>query len=223
MGDPFPPAPIAQQLAMRTLAGLVDHGAPFIVVTKSATLMTPQVLDLLGRARDLCQVQVSLAWMDAHTASEFEPGAPAPRTRMRVLGTLLDNGIDAVLRVAPIILGVNSDDVVQMMDHFLALGGKKVIIEELRCDRRFKEYLGGRYPEAAEVLSPKMVRNYHRYSESTVEPLFRQYRDHARRVGLRLGICSNNVLEQRLNNNANCCLVDFTDRRIDPGTGEVVG
>ena len=222
MSDPFPPDPVALRLALQSLDALVRYGAPFILVTKSAVPMIPRVVDLLGRARDRCQVQISLAWMDNQRAREFEPGAPSPRRRLRVIETLLNNGIDVVLRVAPIIIGVNSGDVVNLMDQFLALGGKKVIIEELRCDRPFRQYLEDRYPDAAALLSEKRIRNYYRYPESTVEPLFREYRDHAQRLGLRLGICSNAVLEQRLNSNENCCLVDFTGCRVDPAAGRVV-
>jgi hypothetical protein len=93
--DAYPRAEAALGISRTVLATLAELALPFVVVTKST--LVRRDADLLGAG----QVVVSLSTLDEGWASRFEPGAPPPAERLRLVHDLAAAGLRVAVSVAP--------------------------------------------------------------------------------------------------------------------------
>jgi DNA repair photolyase len=85
------------------------------VITKSALIERDlDVLQALARQASL-HVTVSIPFWDAERARAIEPYVATPQRRMRVVETLARAGIPVGVNVAPIIPGLNDQDVPRIL------------------------------------------------------------------------------------------------------------
>lgn len=228
MCDPFAPDRLVRKISLVTLEALVKYQHPFMLFTKNTFVATDPVIKLLAQAKDYAAVHITLSNTDREIEKRMEPYAPTCMQRLKTMKELLAHDIPVVLRIAPITLGVNETSVIRLMQAFKRIGGKKVIIEEVRIGDRFDAYYREHFPEAFQHLSRDFRWHYLRYPEQVIEPLFARYVEYAHRQGLEIGICGNQDLERKLCDNDNCCLFDnapckfpvekrtFNQRRLYP-------
>ena len=208
MCDPFAPDPLVRKISLTAIKTLMEYQHPFMVFTKNTFVASDAAIELLAQAKDFAAVHITLSNTNREIEKRMEPYAPSCEQRLDTMKKLLAHDIPVVLRIAPITLGINEDSVMPLMERFKEIGGRKVIIEELRIGDRFDEYYREHFPEAFRHLSKDFLWHYLRYPERMIEPLFARYVEYAHRKGLEIGICGNQNLEQKLCNNDNCCLFD---------------
>lgn len=101
--DPYPPIEEERRCTRRVLELCRDAGMPVLIVTKSPLVIRD--VDLLSEMRAV--VSVTITTFDRIKAQILEPGAPSPQDRLRACATLAQRGIPVVLRMDPVIPGVN--------------------------------------------------------------------------------------------------------------------
>jgi DNA repair photolyase len=95
----------------RNILGLLDKNRyPVNIVTKSNMIVKD--IDILKRLAKKGHIRVTftLLTLDDFISGNLEGNAPPPSERLKVLGILRSEGIDAGIAVTPIIPGVNDDE-----------------------------------------------------------------------------------------------------------------
>lgn len=103
--DPYTPGE-AQNLLMReVLPVFVRNGFKLLIVTKSDIVVRD--IDILSKG-NVC-VSITITTLEEEIARRLEPNAPSPFKRLKALKALSNSGIPTLLRLDPIIPGVNDD------------------------------------------------------------------------------------------------------------------
>ncbi len=105
--DPYQPLEKEYELTRGCLSLLKRHAARVSILTKSDLVLRD--LEIL-RSWTGAEVGISIGCADRNVAKVLEPGAPAPDKRFRALQKLSEEGVDAYLMAAPIILGLSDSE-----------------------------------------------------------------------------------------------------------------
>ena len=208
MCDPFDPDNDVKALTIQAIDLMNRYNHPYLIYTKNDFTTNPEVIRRLKQSGKDVLIHISLSNLDDKNGFVLESKAPSCFQRLQAIKTLIENKVPVVLRIAPIILGVNDKDVIKLMIIFKAIGGKKVVIEELRIGAEFKTFLEKHYPQAIKFFPKEPKWNYYRYDESIIKPKFEEFVDGAKKLDFEIAICGNHQLENELCNNDNCCLFD---------------
>jgi DNA repair photolyase len=126
--------PVERRLGItrRCLEVFATYGNPVGVITKNALVMRD--LDVLRRlaARDLVHVTLSVTTLDPELARTMEPRASAPARRLEAIETLAAAGIPTGVNVAPLIPGLNDEEVPSILKEAAARGARSAGMEMLR-------------------------------------------------------------------------------------------
>ena len=103
-------------LTRQCLEVCLEYRNPVAVITKSALI--ERDLDLLVELHEEAGVHVSMsiAWVDPELARTIEPWAPAPERRFKVIEKLAKAGVPVGVMCAPIMPGLNDDQVVRVLE-----------------------------------------------------------------------------------------------------------
>jgi DNA repair photolyase len=113
--DCYQPLEASYRLTRGCLEVCVEHANPAGIITKSALIERDvDVLGALARVADV-HVTVSIPIWDAERARAIEPFAPSPARRLRVIETLAKAGLAVGVNVAPIIPGLNDQDIPRIL------------------------------------------------------------------------------------------------------------
>jgi DNA repair photolyase len=94
----------------------LEYRNPVSIITKSA-LVERDVGLIAELAREAgAWLAVSLAWIDADDARALEPWAPSPARRLKVIETFARAGVPVSLMAAPIIPGLNDDQIPRLLE-----------------------------------------------------------------------------------------------------------
>ncbi len=112
---------------------------PVTIVTKSAAVLRD--LDLLApmAADGLAAVAISITTLDPGLARTLEPRAAAPHRRLEVLRTLSAAGVPATVMAAPIIPGLNDQELEAVLEAAAAAGARQAGYVLLRLPHELKE------------------------------------------------------------------------------------
>ncbi|MFT3693568.1 MAG: PA0069 family radical SAM protein [Kofleriaceae bacterium] len=104
------------KLTQQCLQVCLEYKNPVGIITKSALI--ERDLDLLVELNKEAGVHlsVSVAWVDAELARAIEPWAPAPERRFKVIEKFAAAGIPVGVMCAPIMPGLNDDQVVRVLE-----------------------------------------------------------------------------------------------------------
>jgi DNA repair photolyase len=110
------------QITRRCLEVCLEYRNPVNVISKSA--LVERDLDLfLALAKEArFHLSVSLAFTDAELARAMEPWAPSPERRLKVIETLAKAGVPVGIMAAPIIPGVNDNQLVKLLERAAEAG-----------------------------------------------------------------------------------------------------
>src|SRR6185437_13935725 len=93
----------------------VERANPAAIITKSALVeRDADVLAELGRVA-ASHVTVSIPFWDPDKARAIEPYVPTPARRLRVVETLAKAGVSVGVNVAPIVPGLNDQDIPKIL------------------------------------------------------------------------------------------------------------
>ena len=134
MTDCFQPCEREDRMTYQTITELNRCRIGYLIVTKSALVAAPEYLSILDH--DLAHIQVTVTCMDDCKALQYEHASP-PSQRINALLTLQAAGLDAAIRLSPII------EEFMDFDALNAVGARKCLIEFLRVNAWITKWLHG--------------------------------------------------------------------------------
>jgi len=145
--------PVERQLRItrRCLEVFTEFRNPVGIVTKSALVVRD--IDLLSElaAHGLVQVLVSVTSLDADLARRLEPRAARPERRLDAVRQLAAAGIPVGVMVAPVIPGLNDEEMPRILSAAAAAGARSASWVMLRLpkpvDTLFEGWLEQNYPD----------------------------------------------------------------------------
>ncbi len=172
--DCFQPVEAELELTKRCLEVCLEYRNPVAVISKHA-LIERDVELLAELAREAgCHVSVSLTWVDAELARAIEPWAPAPERRFKVIETLAKAGIPVGVMCAPVIPGLNDDQMVRVLERAREAGATSAGWTLLRLPgavaQVFEERVRAALPLAADKIMHRIRET--RGGEKLYDPRF---------------------------------------------------
>lgn len=158
--DCYQPIERKEQITRRILQLLWDYRHPVGIVTKN-TLITRD-LDILKKMAkyNLINVAISINTLDDKLRQKLEPRTSSIDLRLRLVDTLVKNGIPVTVLAAPIIPGLNDHDILQLMKKLGSLGVKNVhhIVVRLNGDVEdiFRDWVNKTYPDRSQKVLNKI-------------------------------------------------------------------
>ncbi|MGE3164885.1 MAG: radical SAM protein [Planctomycetota bacterium] len=159
--DCYQPLEASYQLTRRLLEVCRDYRNPVGIITKGPLIRRD--LDLLVElARDArLSVFVSTAFADATLARALEPSVAAPAARFATIRALADAGIVVGVAVAPIIPGLNDDQVPEILTRAREAGATRTFRNLLRLPTTvrtvFEERLRAQFPARADRVLANLI------------------------------------------------------------------
>jgi len=162
--DPYQPTERTRRITRRILEVLARAHHPVGIVTKSA--LVTRDIDILApmAERGLAKVALSVTSLDAALARAMEPRAATPDRRIEALRQLSLAGIPTAVMVAPIIPGLNDEEIEGILARAADAGVREAgyVMLRLPLELRdlFVEWLDEHVPDRARrVMS--LVRQMH--------------------------------------------------------------
>ena len=151
------------QLTRQMLEVCLEYRNPVAIITKSA--LVERDIDLIAElAREAgAHLSVSLTWVDATLARAIEPWAPAPERRFKVVETFAKAGVPVGVMCAPIIPGLNDDQLVRVLEAARAAGATSAGWALLRLPGAVKQVFEERVRAALPLAADKIM---HRIRET---------------------------------------------------------
>ncbi|MFC5385025.1 PA0069 family radical SAM protein [Aquamicrobium segne] len=149
--DPYQPIEKQYRIMRELLEVLEARHHPVGIITKSA--LVTRDIDILARMaeRGLAKVALSLTTLDRKLARTMEPRATTPAKRLEAISQLAQAGIPTSIMVAPIIPGLNDQEIERILDSGQAAGAREAGYVVLRLPLEvapiFKEWLLRNYPD----------------------------------------------------------------------------
>ncbi len=114
--DPYQPVERELEITRSCLEVFLRHRNPVSIISKSGLLRRDT--DLLSEMadRNLVTVTVSLTSIDDELAGKLEPRAARPSLRLRVIEELTEAGVPVSILVAPLIPGLNDEQIPAILE-----------------------------------------------------------------------------------------------------------
>jgi DNA repair photolyase len=152
--DPWQPLEASLLLTRGCLEICAEYRNPVMVVTKAA--LVERDLDLLSAlaSAGAATASVTLPFLDAERARALEPWAASPERRLRTIERLASAGIPVGVNVAPVIPGLNDEEIPRVLAAAREAGATRAHWLLLRLPGSvkavFEERLRAALPERAE-------------------------------------------------------------------------
>jgi len=149
--DPYQPIERNWRIMREILEVLEAHEHPVGIVTKSA--LVARDIDILARMAEkgLAKVALSVTTLDRRLARTMEPRAATPPKRLEAIRLLSEAGIPASVMVAPIVPGLNDQEIERILESAEAAGAREAGFVILRLPLEvspiFKDWLLRHYPD----------------------------------------------------------------------------
>ena len=149
--DCYQPVERRLGLTRRCLEVFVEFRNPVSAITKSA--LVARDADLYGELarHEAAQVFVSITSLDSELARRMEPRAATPERRLEAVETLARAGVPVGILVAPVIPGLNDEEIPRILAAAARAGARSAGWVLLRLpkpvDELFDRWLAERYPE----------------------------------------------------------------------------
>lgn len=137
--DPYQPVEQELEITRSCIEVFLQHRNPVSFVTKSGRIRRD--LDLLSEMAelDLVSVAVSLTSVDDSLAGKLEPRAARPSLRLRTIEALSEAGVPASILVAPLIPGLNDEEVPKILEAAASRGAQSASYVLLRLPGAVKD------------------------------------------------------------------------------------
>jgi DNA repair photolyase len=152
--DAWQPLEASLRLTRGCLEACVEYGNPVMVTTKAP--LVERDVDLLATLAALgaATACISLPFLDAERARALEPWAASPERRLETIARLAAAGIPVGVNVAPVIPGLNDEEVPRVLSAAREAGATSAAWLLLRLPGSvkavFEERLRAALPERAE-------------------------------------------------------------------------
>ncbi len=196
--DPYPTIERSEELTRGTLKILNEYGFKTLLVTKSDILLRD--LDILTQGN--IAVTMTINTMDDTLASRMEPGAPPPTKRLSALEVLVSSAVPVMVRVDPIIPGLN-EDVEPLLKEISDIGVKCITTSTYKARRDSLKRLTDEFPEIGEQLekqylsSGEFVNRSYYLAANERERIMKHVYDCSKKYGLGFNMCREGLAIQR--------------------------
>jgi DNA repair photolyase len=148
--DCYQPLELHYGLTRGCLQACAEHATPVTIITKGKLVRRDvDVLQDLSRVAG-CRVSLSIPFAKDQDARAIEPFASSPSKRFETLRILSEAGIDTAVAVAPVIPGLNDDQIPEILRRARNAGAKSAFKILLRLPREvapvFETRLGEAFP-----------------------------------------------------------------------------
>lgn len=109
--DCYQPAELKHEITRKLLQVCLDHNQPVGIITKNALVCRD--IDILEKlaAKNLVQVHISITTLDEQLRRAMEPHTSSTKKRLQTINKLSEHNIPVHVMLAPIIPGLNSDEI----------------------------------------------------------------------------------------------------------------
>ncbi len=198
--DCYQPLEASYRLTRGCLEACADFRNPVGIITKGALI--ERDLDLLVRLGREARVRVALSvpFFDEAKARAIEPHVPSPARRLKTVARLAAAGVEVGVMVAPLIPGLNDEDVGPLLGAAREAGARWACRGLLRLPGSTGEVFGARLERAMPLRAGRVLArvrearggklNDSRFGARMrgeghyVEALHALFEAHARRVGM---------------------------------------
>lgn len=162
--DCYQPAERKFQLTRKLLEVFLEHRHPVGIITKNALILRD--LDLLRALNDLNLVSVTLSitTLNEDLRRSMEPRTSSIKQRLQTLETLAKEGIPVNINMAPIIPGVNSEEIFSLAEEVGKRGAHSLNYIMARLNGQvaeiFENWVKQALPERAEKVI-KLIKETH--------------------------------------------------------------
>ncbi len=159
--DCYQPIESNYELTRRCLEVALEYRNPIAIITKSALVQRDAAL--LAALSKVAQVRVfvSCSFADEAQARAMEPWAASVARRMATLRVLSDAGVACGVAVAPVIPGLNDDQVARVLTVAHANGARRAFMQMLRLPAEvgpvFEARLAEAFPDRAKRVEHAVV------------------------------------------------------------------
>lgn len=151
------------QLTRQCLEVCLEYRNPVSIISKSA-LVERDVELIAELAREAgANLSVSLAWTNPELQRTIEPWAASPARRLKVIETFAKAGVPVGVMIAPVIPGLNDDQLVKVMESARAAGAQWAGWTLLRLPGAVKDVFTERVRGALPLAADKIL---HRIRET---------------------------------------------------------
>jgi DNA repair photolyase len=120
--DCYQPLEASYRLTRRCLEVCATHDNPIGIITKGPLVERDvDVLEQLAKSADV-HVTISIPFWDKDQARAIEPYVATPERRLRIISTLAARGLRVGVNVAPVIPGLNDQDIPRILTAAHAAG-----------------------------------------------------------------------------------------------------
>lgn len=144
------------ELTRRCLEVAMDFRQPMQLITKNALIRRD--LDLLRSMAELKLVSaaISITTLDQSLSRVMEPRTSSPQSRLDAIRQLSDAGVPVMVMVAPIIPGINEQEIPQVLEAAAKAGAKRAGYVALRLpltvEPVFIDWLEQHFPDRKEKV-----------------------------------------------------------------------
>jgi DNA repair photolyase len=161
--DCYQPVEKSLELTRRCLEVCLDYRNPVSVISKHALVERDIELFLALAKEARFHLSVSLAFTDNELSRALEPWAASPDRRFKVIETMAKAGVPVGVMCAPIIPGVNDNQLVTLLERAAAAGATSAGWTLLRLPGVVKEVFEERVRVALPLAADKIL---HRIRET---------------------------------------------------------
>lgn len=155
--DPYQPVEATYGLTRACLEVCLRYRNPVAIITK-APLIERDVDLLAALSREAqAHVTVSIPFISADKARAIEPYVATPQRRLRVIETLARAGIPVGVNVAPLIPGLNDEEIAPILTAARAAGASHAGSTMLRLPGSVEEVFTGRLQAALPLRAERVL------------------------------------------------------------------
>jgi DNA repair photolyase len=156
--DCYQPLEASYGLTRACLEVCLRHKQSVGIITKGA--LVERDADVLAQIAKVAtaRVYLSIPFADADMARALEPFAATPERRLRTLRTLADAGIEVGVSLAPMIPGLNDDQIAAILTRARQAGATHAFTVTLRLPAEVKDVFLPRLREALPLRADRVER-----------------------------------------------------------------
>ncbi len=154
--DCYQPLEASYEITRRCLEVCRRFANPVGIITKGA--LVERDADLLAEINRVAEARVfmSIPFVNEEMGRKIEPFAALPSRRLRSLRVLSDAGIPTGVAIAPVIPGLNDDQIPAVLEAARDAGAKHAFLILLRLDAEVEEIFLSRLREALPLSASKV-------------------------------------------------------------------
>jgi len=137
------------KLTRNALAELLPKGFKVLIITKSDLVLRD--IDIIKRGN--CSVSITITTLNEDVARRLEPNAPSPKSRLKAVKSLTENGIPCSVRVDPVIPGISDGELEKLIRAIAESGAQHIVASTYKAKRDNFNRVANAFPEFRRELN----------------------------------------------------------------------